>query len=69
MKGEPENIHRSVIEECLRGNTVAQHSLYSMYSRAMYNLAYRMVNNREDAEDMLQEAFTEAFRKLGTSQV
>jgi RNA polymerase sigma-70 factor (ECF subfamily) len=30
----------------------------------MYNLAYRMMNNREDAEDILQESFTEAFRKL-----
>ncbi len=30
----------------------------------MYNLAYRMMNNREDAEDILQESFTEAFKKL-----
>lgn len=30
----------------------------------MYNLAHRMMNSREDAEDMLQEAFTEVFRKL-----
>ena len=32
----------------------------------MYNLAYRMMNNRVDAEDMLQESFIEAFRKLNT---
>lgn len=60
------HIHRSVIEECKRGNQQAQYSLYSQYSRAMFNLAYRMMNNREDAEDMLQEAFSDAFRKLGT---
>lgn len=30
----------------------------------MFNVAYRIMNNREDAEDMLQEAFTECFRNI-----
>lgn len=30
----------------------------------MFNVSYRMMNNREEAEDMLQEAFTQAFLKL-----
>jgi len=30
----------------------------------MFNICYRMVNNMEEAEDMLQEAFTDAFIKL-----
>jgi RNA polymerase sigma factor (sigma-70 family) len=30
----------------------------------MYNLAYRILNNREDAEDILQEAFVECFRNI-----
>jgi RNA polymerase sigma factor (sigma-70 family) len=60
------NIHAPLIEECKRGNTRAQFKLYNQYSRAMYNLAYRMMNNREDAEDMLQEAFIECFRNLGS---
>jgi RNA polymerase sigma-70 factor (ECF subfamily) len=30
----------------------------------MYNLAYRILNNREDAEDMLQETFIECFRSI-----
>jgi len=30
----------------------------------MFNICYRMMNNFEEAEDMLQEAFTEAFMKL-----
>ena len=30
----------------------------------MYNIAYRISNNQEDAEDILQEAFISAFRKL-----
>ncbi len=32
----------------------------------MFNVCYRMMNNREEAEDMLQEAFTQAFLKLET---
>jgi RNA polymerase sigma-70 factor (ECF subfamily) len=37
-----------------------------MYSKAMFNVCYRLMNNREDAEDMLQEVFIQAFTKLDT---
>jgi len=30
----------------------------------MYNVGFRIVNNTEEAEDVLQEAFTSAFRNL-----
>jgi RNA polymerase sigma-70 factor (ECF subfamily) len=56
------NIHAPLIEECRKGNTRAQFRLYNQYCKAMYNLAYRILNNREDAEDMLQETFIECFR-------
>lgn len=32
----------------------------------MFNLAFRMLNNREDAEDILQETFLECFRNIGS---
>ncbi len=48
------------------GNSRAQFSIYKQYSRAMYNLAYRMMGNREDAEDILQESFLECFRNIRT---
>jgi RNA polymerase sigma factor (sigma-70 family) len=57
-------IHAPLIEECRKGNGRAQFRLYNQYSKAMYNLAYRILNNREDAEDMLQEAFIECFRNI-----
>lgn len=59
-------IHAPLIEECRKGNRKAQFTLYNQYSRAMYNLAYRMLNNREDAEDILQDTFAECFRNIGT---
>ena len=57
-------IHAPLIEECRKGNSKAQFRLYNQYAKAMYNLAYRILNNREDAEDMLQEAFIECFRNI-----
>ena len=59
-------IHAPLIEECRKGNSRAQFRLYNQYSKAMYNLAYRILNNREDAEDILQETFIECFRNLGS---
>jgi len=60
---QPE-IHREIIERSKKGSSKAQYKLYGLYSKAMFNICYRMMNNREMAEDMLQEAFTEAFHKL-----
>jgi len=59
-------IHAPLIEECRKGSSRAQFMLYSQYSKAMFNLAYRMTNNREDAEDILQETFIDCFRNIGS---
>jgi RNA polymerase sigma factor (sigma-70 family) len=57
-------INAPLIEECARGDSKSQFRLYNQYSKAMYNLAYRMTNNREDAEDILQETFVDCFRNI-----
>ena len=57
-------IHAPLIEECRKGSRKAQFRLYNQYSKAMYNLAHRILNNREDAEDILQESFVECFRSI-----
>lgn len=62
--GKKEHIHKNIIEACKKGKNKARHELYQLYSKAMFNVCYRMMNNREEAEDMLQEAFTQAFLKL-----
>ena len=61
-----EDIHRDVIESCMRGDVRAQYQLYSLYNKAMYNICYRMTGLQEEAEDMLQESFTYAFSRLGS---
>ena len=60
------DIHRELIELSKAGNSKAQYQLYQLYAKAMFNVCYRMLNSREEAEDMLQESFTEAFLKLQT---
>ena len=50
----------------MKGNVRAQYQLYSLYSKAMYNICLRMTNQQEEAEDMLQESFSYAFGRLGS---
>jgi len=58
------DISRDIIERSKKGNRQAQYQLYKLYSKAMFNICYRMMNDRTEAEDMLQESFSEAFRRL-----
>jgi RNA polymerase sigma-70 factor (ECF subfamily) len=65
LKEETININRRLIENCLNGDIKAQYQLYKQYSKAMYNIAIRFLNNKMDAEDILQESFIKAFNSLG----
>jgi RNA polymerase sigma-70 factor (ECF subfamily) len=48
------------------GDAAAFEFLYQLHSRRVYALCLRMVNNPADAEDFMQEAFLQLFRKIGT---
>ncbi len=58
------SVHRDIIEACKKGNRQSQFELYRLYSKAMYNICLRMVKNDLDAEDLLQNSFTDIFMKL-----
>lgn len=58
------NIHKEIIERCKLGDRKSQYELYSLYARAMLNVSMRIVNNRAEAEDVLQECFIKAFSKI-----
>jgi RNA polymerase sigma factor (sigma-70 family) len=60
------SISAPLIDDCRKGSSKAQFMVYKQYSKAMFNLALRMLNNREDAEDILQETFLECFRNIGS---
>jgi RNA polymerase sigma-70 factor (ECF subfamily) len=58
------HIHAEIIDRCRKGDREAHYELYKLYSKSMYNIGYRIVNNEAEAEDVLQEAFVSAFRSL-----
>jgi RNA polymerase sigma-70 factor (ECF subfamily) len=58
------DIHRDLIELSKNGDRMAQYRLYQLYAKAMFNVAWRMMNSREEAEDMLQDSFTDAFSRM-----
>lgn len=54
------------IRRAQAGDSAAFDYLYHLHSRRVYALCLRMVNNPADAEDLMQEAFLQLFRKIGT---
>lgn len=58
------NIHQSLIDKCVNNDEKAQFEIYKLYYKAMYNTSLRIVINSADAEDIMQESFLQAFRKI-----
>jgi RNA polymerase sigma-70 factor (ECF subfamily) len=58
---EPNTI---LIEECRQGKNEAFRQVYDLYSEAMYTICCRMLNDKEEAKDVLQESFISAFRNI-----
>ena len=54
-----------LVERCKQGDTSSYRQLYNKYAKAMYNTSLRIVNNTAEAEDILQEAFIDAFKHIG----
>jgi RNA polymerase sigma-70 factor (ECF subfamily) len=48
------------------GDGAAFEDLYQQHAARLYNLAYRMAGTANDAEDLLQDIFLLAYRKLGS---
>jgi len=56
----------AILQGCLHNHPVAQRELYNRFSPKMLAVCYRFAHNREDAEDMLQEAFIKVFSQIQT---
>ena len=56
--------HYNLVVECKQGSKKACYELYRLYSKAMLNVAFRIVGNTDEAEDVLQESFLDAFNKV-----
>ncbi len=58
------NIHQDLLDRCQEGDQSAQFEIYRLYYKSMYNSSLRIVGIPEEAEDIMQESFLAAFRKL-----
>lgn len=55
-----------LVQRAREGDRRALAELVNEYSERIYNLALRMLRNKEDAEDVLQETFLTVIEKLYT---
>ncbi len=57
---------RALVKRCLEGQRDAASGLVDRYQKRLFNVALRMLNNVQDAEDVTQTVFLNAFLKLRT---
>jgi len=55
---------RQLLEACLRRDSKAQAALYHQYKGRFFGICRRYAQSREDAEDLLQDAFVKIFLNL-----
>ncbi|OFW11758.1 MAG: hypothetical protein A3H96_24755 [Acidobacteria bacterium RIFCSPLOWO2_02_FULL_67_36] len=56
----------ALVERCRNGDLAAFEELYRAHAGKLFSVACRMLGNPSDAEDLLQEVFLSAHRKLET---
>jgi len=54
----------ALVDRCRAGDLTAFEEIYRLHSGKLFSLACRMLGNATDAEDLLQEIFLSAHRKL-----
>lgn len=64
MEDNTVHIHQYLVDRCRAGDRDAFYQLYRLYSKSMYNVGYRIVNDEAEANDVLQDAFISAFSSL-----
>jgi len=60
LQGSAEDI----IAQAQAGDEQAYREIYARYCRVVYTLAYQMVGNHNDADEIVQETFIRAFKNL-----
>lgn len=57
---------RALIQQCKQGILSAFDKLVEKYEKRVFNFAYRMAGNYDDANDVAQEAFIRVFNAIGS---
>ncbi|MBV9848381.1 MAG: sigma-70 family RNA polymerase sigma factor [Armatimonadetes bacterium] len=57
---------KAIIERCKRGDLAAFNELVKRYEKQVYNFAYRLTGNYDDANDIAQDAFLRVYNAIGS---
>ena len=60
---------KEIIQKCKRNDYSAQIEVYNTYKNLLYNSCFRILQRREDAEDIVQDAFIKGFQKIDQVKV
>ena len=63
VDGDPDE---ALVARCLRGEVEAFEPIVARYQRVLFNAAYRLLGDREDARDVAQAALVKAYEKLSS---
>lgn len=55
---------QDLVKRCIQGNAQAQRQLYQLLADKMFAVCLRYADSRQDAEDILQEAFIKVFKNI-----
>ena len=63
---QPEEVHPDIllVNRAREGDVQAFEQLVKQYDRQVFRIAQHITQNREDAEDVVQDAFLKAYEKL-----
>lgn len=53
-----------LVRQCLKGNLAAFEKLVDKYEKVIFNIAYRMLNDVQESEDITQSVFIKAYENL-----
>lgn len=59
---------RDLIKDCQAGDSQAMGQIVRLYQNQVYNIAYGMLGNSEDAQDIAQDVFLSVWEKIGQFQ-
>lgn len=60
--------NKELVQGCVLNSRKHQKALYNQFSTNMFSLLYRMLNDKEQANDALQDAFITIFQTIGELQ-
>ncbi|MEP0265378.1 RNA polymerase sigma factor [Dokdonia sp.] len=56
--------HSELIEACKNNDLKAQMQVYLLYKDMLYNVSFRIVKSKQDAQDTVHDAFIKAFQNI-----